>query len=313
MLEVTLAPEKAEIMVSEPTYLRVQVRTRSQAALTLQASWMGRNSLGRPENYDIEAIDNNGKVVPVPAPGPQFGGKSWDVVLSHDKDFETRLFLPSWAPFTEPGTYELRFTSTLPVRSSEHAEWTQVSVRASVTLQVIADDHVRLGELIEHVATRAKARNSDHEDLRVLTTIQDERVLPHLAALLRSDQYSKRFSAAVALGTWNDQRALDALERASTTRAADFALDGYTTEELRAQSAAQLRLTVAQALSESPHPDALPLLLRMKSDDYEGVRLTVVHKISKLPPARSKAMLRAFAKDRDPTVAGEAKRYLSEI
>jgi hypothetical protein len=312
-LEVELVVDRPSIMVSEPIYVRALVHNRSDTPVVMQASWMGRNGLGRPENYTITAIDSGGGAVPSPEAGPQMGGQSWEAELTRDKGFETKLFLPSWAPFTAAGTYELVFETTLPVRAADGTDFTQLPVSARAALTVIADDEAKLGAVIEAAAARASARDGDHEDLRVLGTIRDPRVIPHLAALMASDQYTKRFQSAVVLGTWNDDRALAALKGAMNTQAADFDPAGYTTEELRAQSAEQLRLVVAQALSESPHPGAQALLLTMNADPYYGVRLTVVHELSTMDPARARPLLQAFTKDAHATVAGEAKRYLAAM
>ncbi|HUH03474.1 MAG TPA: HEAT repeat domain-containing protein, partial [Kofleriaceae bacterium] len=310
-LEVELLPTQPAIMISEPIYVRAVIHNRSDVPLVMQASWMGRNGLGRPENYQLEATDAAGTAVPIPDAGPQMGGKSWEVELTRAKPFEANLFLPSWAPFATPGNYQLRFGTTLQVRDPAGTDWTELPVATMAPLTVVADDDAKLAQLIERLATRAAAPDSDHEDLRVLGTIRDPRVVPHLAALMTSNQYPKRFQAAVVLGTWNDDRALAALKGAMTTQASDLDPAGYTTDELREQSAAQLRLTIAQALSSSPHPDARDLLLSMKADPYSGVRLTVVHALSTVDPARAKPLLQTFAKDPDPMVAGEAKRYLA--
>lgn len=312
-LEVELVPNQAAIMVSEPIYVRAVIHNRSDTPLVMQASWMGRNGLGRPENYQLDATDAADVAVPVPEAGPQMGGQSWEVGLTRAKPFEAVLFLPSWAPFSAPGSYQLRFGTTLTIREPAGTDWTELPVAAGAPLTVVADDDARLGQLIERLGARAAAADSDHEDLRALGTIRDPRVVPHLSALMTSGQYTKRFQAGVVLGTWNDDRALEALTGAMNTQASDLDPAGYTTDELRVQSAAQLRLTVAQSLSSSPHPGAKELLLSMKADPYSGVRLTVVHALSTVAPARARPLLQAFAKDPDPMVAGEARRYLAGI
>jgi hypothetical protein len=302
--------DKPAILMSEPTYAKAIVKNRSAVPLTLQASWMGRNRLGRPENYTLEAIDASGKAVPTPDPGPQMGGLSWEAALTTDKSFETRLFLPSWAPFTAPGRYTIGLRTTLPLRRDAGAPWTEIPVVAQAVLTVLPDDAATLGQIIDSAAARVKP--GDDEPIQILSAIRDPRVVPHFAALLASNNYSQKYEAIRALGTWNDDRALSALKGAMATQAADLDAGGYTTESLREQSAQQLRLAVAQALSESPHPGALELLLKMKNDAYEGVRLTVVHKAAKIDPAVGAPLLKAMARDANALVRGEAQRYLRE-
>jgi hypothetical protein len=314
-IEIELAIDQPDIMVSEPVHVRALVHNHSDVPIVMQAQWMGRNRLGRPDNYEIEAVDPTGNVVPLPDAGPGFGGNSWDVTLTREEGFETHLFLPSWAPFSSPGTYALRLTTTLSLRKPDtpRDEAISLPVTTTTSLVVVPDDPVRTLALIERTAKTVSDTDDARRSLRTLGAIRDPRVVPHLVALLRSDEYTRRYEATRVLGTWNDDRALLALKGAIDTGADDLSPSSYTTDALRAQSAAQLRLAVAQALGQSPHPDALELLLSMEGDPEASVRLTVVQKLATLDPSIAKPRLQPFLEDPSSLVVRETTRLLNDL
>ena len=80
-------------------------------------------------------------------------------------------------------------------------------------------------------------------------------------------------------------------------------------------SAENIRLGAADALAESKHPKAIPLLLSMRKDSYASIRLKVVQTLGVLlgvlrtPEAIT--ILQEMSKDENEDVSREANRYLS--
>src|SRR5690606_33185903 len=86
-----------------------------------------------------------------------------------------------------------------------------------------------------------------------------------------------------------------------------------TTKELANQSAANLRHSVAVALSKSPHPEAIPYLLSKRNDTSEGVRITIVHVLGNLKEEEAVPILTEMTLDKSEMVSKEAKRHLNRL
>ena len=76
-----------------------------------------------------------------------------------------------------------------------------------------------------------------------------------------------------------------------------------------------IRSAAANALAESKHPEAIPLLLSMRNDSYASIRLKVVQTLGVLlgvlrtPEAIT--ILQEMSKDENEDVSREANKYLS--
>lgn len=88
----------------------------------------------------------------------------------------------------------------------------------------------------------------------------------------------------------------------------DAALAGL--KHCRKDSDTNVRQSCAQALSASPHPKAWRVLLSMKADALQGVRLTVLHALARRPCAQTAQLIRQMTNDPSKVVRDEAKRYL---
>ena len=112
------------------------------------------------------------------------------------------------------------------------------------------------------------------------------------------------------------QDKLNAIERPE--REDDFH-QRYSHEEMRGAGnrstaismADNVRVAAAHALAESKHPEAIPLLLSMRKDNYWPVRLTVVQALSQLGTPEAITILQEMSKDGNEYVSREANKYLS--
>jgi hypothetical protein len=300
----------AVLMVSEPGELLLSITGRD---LEIEVSSMGRNSLGRPDNYRVTVMAPDGKDLPVVDAGPQFGGQTWVVPLSAERRHTQTMLLPNWAAITTPGKYVVRLESTIRARAPG-GPWHDLPFKMMAPVDVVADDPARLARLIRRHGDDAVGDEHERAEaaMRHLAVMHGPDVVTEWLRIAELPAYTAKQAAARALAASSEDRALAAIVRVAATRAADLPAAGYTTEALREQSAGQLRLTAAQALSDSPHPRALDELLAMKADPDANVRLTVLHRVARIPGADALPLLDAFAADATPLVAKEAKRYLRE-
>lgn len=305
-VKVELIPDKAQVMVGEASFATFRVSNKTQAAITLHVEWLARNSLGRPTTFEVSAVSDQGVPVPVPKLGGAFGGKSWHVEIAPGQHHDLRLFLPNWAPFSSPGNYTVRAATSLEF--GKEAAATRYDVTARASLEVIAADKTHFGALIKRDAAKMKA--GDDEASRRMIHTRDPRVLAVFTDELATQDYTRKFHAIRVLATWNDDRALAGLKRAMKTSAGDLDPDRYTREELRVESAAQLRVSAAYALASSPHPRAGVLLVDLRDDAHPSVRLIVAQNVAKAAPEQAKRVLQKLAEDPAPLVAREAKRIL---
>ncbi|MHC4474748.1 MAG: HEAT repeat domain-containing protein [Planctomycetota bacterium] len=302
-IEVSLIPEKRQIMIGEPIYLLFKVHNRSGRDLQLIEGGDYRNRLGRPESYSITTIREDGKSVPNPDAGQSMGGVRGPQKIPSEGSYVRKLFLPNWARFEEPGKYLITCKRTLNI--SEHApdKWNEeektfdVDVEVDAKINVVLPDEEKMGKVIA-------ALNDD----RALAYINDERVIGHFIEALDNGNSERKYIALRALSKFNDDLALEGLKKGATTTGNDIA--NTTAYELACQVADNVRHTAAVALSKSKHPQALPFLLSMRSDRSESVRITIVHVLGKMDFAESLAMLQEMAQGNSQKVSGEAKRYL---
>jgi hypothetical protein len=309
-LTAALVIPKSRRMVSEPGYAIVQLRGDG---IEVEVAWMGRNTLGRPENYRLQVLDAARTALPTPDAGPQFGGQSWTVTLTNSADYQARLLIDHWVSAPAPGRYTVHAETTVRARRPGQA-WQDVALSVEAPLEIVADDPVALAAVFQ--ALGDVAVGSDHDAagdaVRQLEVVGDPRVVEQWLRVVSRTDYSSKFAALRGLARSTDDRALAAIVGVAKIRAADLPADGYSTEALRMDSAAALRLTAAQALSESKHPGALDALLAMKADPYDSVRLTVLHRAARLADAAAVPLLRAFHQDTSALVRDEAGRYLGE-
>lgn len=312
-VEVSLTPEKPEVMIGEPVFVTFEVRNASGVDLQTPVGGDYRNSLGRPDSYKLSATSEEGNFVRVIDAGPSMGGLVGAEKIPAGGSYRARLFLQHWVAFERPGTYTVVCKKSLSLSGGAASlngldAWASVDVEVKATVKVIPGDPAALGEVIEHFGAQlaeATAAESDYlandrkasGALTALAFLEDKRVVPHLAAVMKLDTRrfdGLKFRAAHALSKYDDDAALAALV------------------ENMGDADDQMRQSVAGALSVSPHPRAWARLLSMRRDKYVGVRLTVVHALGKVKSEDTSALLREMSGDEDEDVRREARRYLSE-
>lgn len=308
-LRVSLVPDEPSSMVGAPVWATLVLQNTGPIAATVELSWMGRNALGRPDNYEISVRDERGARLATPDAGPSFGGLSSSVTIAPGAAQRRRLFLNLWADIAQPGTYTFALRTTLATRGAS-AQAAPLEVRAEATVTMRAQSPSELSAVI--AALEARATRLDEEAARSLTQIRDPRVIDALVRLSSRPGSSSTMAYLSALARFDDERSVSAIERALAVSARDLDPARYTTDALREQSAQSLRYSAAVALSECPHPRALAALLSLQRDPNDNIRLAVVHRASRMPPADGAPILRAMQSDRSPLVAGEAQRYLRE-
>jgi hypothetical protein len=313
-IKATLIPEKTTIMLGEPTRLSFLVTNKSNLDLDVIVGGDYENALGRPDSFKVTVVDENQKPVPQPVAEPDFGGMFGPQKLPANGSYAFSLFLPHWATFEKTGSYTIMAERKLELGPYVKGNWdpqqkrTAHLAQAEAKIEVVALDSVKMGQLIEEYG-RAFLTNDGGKAGDALSYIHDERTLPFLLKALETNSYSQRFAAIQVLAKYNSDRALDGLKKSMGTTGADFA-GRVTRPELGDSLADNIRHGAACALSQSPHPGAIPFLLTQRHDSYYGVRLDVVHALGKMKAEAAVPMLTEMTGDQNEMVSGEARRYL---
>ena len=309
LIEVSLLPDKPVIMLGEPIHLSFIVRNLSETNLEFGEGGDYRNRLGRPESYDVRAVRSDGKPVSKPEILLSMGGLLGIVKVPAGGAATRHLFLPHWAPFEETGIYTITCKRTLGFGGIS------VPVETSVQIEVVKSDHEKMGEIIEKLG--AEMLGGDKERARLasqsLDYINDERVVPYLVKAVDPGDYSLTMSSLRALIKYNTDSAIEGIKRGMRVSHEEMREAGN--ESTAISLAERIRSEAANALSESKHPEAIPLLLSMRKDSYASIRLKVVQTLGVLlgvlrtPEAIT--ILQEMSKDENEDVSREANRYLS--
>ncbi len=315
-LEVSLVIDKPKIMLGEPVYLSFIVQNESDQDLQVLVGGDYRNSLGRPETFNVTVTKDDGKRVPQPDAGMSFGGLIGPQKLPAKGNYMFRLFLPHWAAFDEVGNYIIVAKRTLKLRKYSSNRWDfnettiDVPAQAEATIEVVPSDRARMGEVIEDLGTTMLTARWDKAEAAAdtLSYIQDERVIPYFGRALETNDYELKFKALGALAKFNDDGAFQTIKKGMETKGED--IGNTTNEKVANQLAENIRNAAAAALAKSPHPAAIPFLLSRRNDPSEGVRITVLHVLGKMKPEDAIPILQEMVRDRNERVSKEAKRYL---
>ena len=318
-LVATAAPEKAEIMLGEPTYLSFEVANKSDKNWRLQVGGDYRNRLGRPESFTVEVVGPDGKTVPQPDAGMSMGGLTYSHPLPAEGVHAFSLFLPHWATFEKTGKYKLTIRRKLvliPVEGTDAFpdKASTVTLSATATITVVPPDKTKFGTLIAAFgSTMADPKSPDRNRAeKMLAEIRDARVIPHFVKLAGLPRYEPRTSAGDVLARFDTDEAFDALKKLLTTTAADLR-GSATTVELEESSAAAVRHSTVGDIGKSPHRDALPLLWSYADDPYYGVRITVLHKAAEVKSVKARAIIEKMTTDKNEIVRDEAIRYKKKL
>jgi hypothetical protein len=320
-IEISLSPDKPDIMLGEPAYLSFVVQNRSGQTLQMIVGGDYRNVLGRPESFSVTTIGDDGKEVAQPDAGPGFGGLMGPVSIPPQGSYTFKLFLPDWATFTKRGGYSITARRTLDL-SKDGANWidrdaagktSKLSVEASTRIRIIPQDKEKMGEIID--ALGAAMLDNDKNDpspeltSQSLSYIADERVIPYFVKVYDGNP-NRKIIAIRALAKFNNETAFRVLKEAMETKVEQITDAG--SKGFEADIANNIRLDAARALADSKHPGAIPFLLSHRNDEYYAVRLTIVHVLGEMKPTDKDALplLREMTRDADKVVSDEVRRYL---
>lgn len=315
---VSLATDAPSAFVGEPVYMTLEFFNPSAEPIELEMAWMGRNSLGRPENFTVRVEDPRGALLPTRDAGPSFGGRSWRQRVRAGERHAVRLLLAQWAITTAPGRHAVSVRTEITARTVGGADGV-ATIEARTALDVVpasADAMGALLERLERAASRVDGSKASEEASRALLFggIRDPRIVDVFVRQAQRPLHGDSTGYLFALGSWNDDRAVAALERALRVTAADLDPSRYANDSLRQMSADSLRLSAAQALGMNEHPRAMTVLLTLRSDTNQSVRLTVMQRAAaRLPRAQSEPIVRGMLDDRVEIVRGEAARLLRTL
>jgi hypothetical protein len=296
-------------MLGEPGYLLFKVANPSDQDLQIIVGGDYRNALGRPDSFKVEVVGADGQKVPQPDAKFNMGGIVGPQKVPAKGEFVFRVFLPHWAAFEKPGRYTVTIRRKLQ-HSLDAKESDGIDTTATTTITVVPADAAKLGTLIASLGVTLLDRNSDEAERaqQMLTAIHDERVVPYFVALAEKPHSSPRFAACRPLGRYNNDQAFEALKKLTKTTGTDIRASA-TTLELAESSADGVRHAAANAVSGSPHPQAIPSLWTLANDRYYGVRITVLHKAAELKTPEARAIIQKMTADENETVRNEAIRY----
>ncbi len=312
-IEVSLLPEKSVIMLGEPIHLSFIVRNLSGTDLRFSEGGDYRNRLGRPESYDVRAVRSDGKQVYKPEILISMGGILGSVRAPAGAAATLRLFLPHWAPFEETGIYTITCKRTLHFWASEElvSERISVPVQTSVQIKVVESNHEKMGEIIEKLGV--EMLGEDNEKARrasqSLDYIDDERAVPYLVKGIDPGDYSLTLLSLSSLSKYISDSAIEGIKRGMSVSHEEIRQAGDRSTAI--SLAEKVRFAAAHALAKSRHPEAIPLLMSMRKDNYWPVRLTVVHAFSRLGTPEAITILQEMSKDGHEDVSREAHKYLS--
>ncbi|HEX5703261.1 MAG TPA: HEAT repeat domain-containing protein [Pyrinomonadaceae bacterium] len=307
LFEVSLELDKDTIMLSEPMYMSFHFKSFSSRDLCVGIGGDYRNKLGRPNSFKVSVVREDAKAVPQPDAGPGFGGFSGCGIIPAGKTYDIRLYLPHWATFEDAGSYEITVERNLRVGAyTAESVPTSFKARLSRTLNVVANDSEQTSALINSLGAvmLEKDNQKNREAASMLGYyVKDKRTLPHFAAAMEkfgaepewSDEQIIVAKAAWALSTFDDDRAIDALEKVMTSQVDDT------------------RLAVAEAFAASKHARAYNLLLSMKNDTYSLVRVRIAERLSQVNSKDSIALLREMLADENEDVRKAARVSLDKL
>lgn len=305
--EVTLKPDKETIMLNEPIYVSFHFQSLASRDLCVGIGGDYRNSLGRPSRFTVSVVRDDGKPVPQPDAGPGLGGFVGCGVIPAGKTYDIRLFLPHWATFEDVGAYTIKVERHLGVQAySADSPITTFKANVSARIEVVQDNGDQMGALINSLGTAMLENDNDkgNESASRLGYLRrDQRTLPYFASALEkfgsasewSNEHRIAETATRVLSTFDDDRAIDALEKAMTSSVEDT------------------RLGIADAFSASKHHRALDLLLTMKEDTYWFVRLRVAQRLANVYSKKSISILSAMLKDENGDVREAARESLDKL
>ena len=315
-ITTTLTADKSEFMFHEPIELKWNIANGNDNDI----SFMTDENMGN--STVVWAVSDDGEVL---LENEWMGGGHSGPVqyrrILRQNSLPYEIFLPDKFAIPKPGRYTINVTRNLWVRRIEPAKddggpwsrieenenWLPVSIPvvASITIDVVPTDPVKLGKQIDELVGQLRDRKEGaNHALKVLCAIDDERVVPYLVEEIREKNYNA-FHAIRALSKFKSDAALEGIKKALTF--SDY----------------NLLLSASYALSESKHPQAISELLKNENHPHYVVRLVVVQSAKKMDRQTALEMLRRRFNDPGgylgnnnehyTDVAEEARRIYKEL
>jgi hypothetical protein len=224
------------------------------------------------------------------------------------------LFLPHWASFEETGIYTITCKRTLGFIGSGGflgPGGISVLVETSAQIEVVESNHEKMGEIIEKLSVEMLGEDKEKARLasQSLDYINDDRAVPYLVKAVDPGDYSLTLSALRSLSKYNTDSAIEGIKKGMRVGPEEIREAGDMSTAI--SMARTVRSAAANALAESKHPEAIPLLLSMRKDSYAPIRLTVVQTLGVLKTPEAITILQEMSKDENEEVSREADRYLS--
>ncbi|MDQ3800062.1 MAG: HEAT repeat domain-containing protein [Acidobacteriota bacterium] len=297
--EVNLIPDKPEIIVGEPIYLSFEVKNLSDVDLGILDGGDYRNRLGRPLSFSIKAVRDDGSEVPVPEINISMGGLISYRKAPKNGKHTFRLFLPLWAPFTEPGNYKISCRKNLKINDYRKADFSGdtfekmwsggVPVNLETALKVLPKDYEKMGKVIKFREAQLKSSDTD-EAVKALIFIEDKRIIDPLISVSGFNS-----AALLRLAHFDDEKAFQAI-----------------TAQLYSNDR-PIRFSAVEALSDSRHPRAAEYILKMKDDEDKMVRLRVMQFLGKTgTPETLKLLREMLLEERNKEWERYVKQYLEK-
>lgn len=310
-IQINLKPDKSTVMLGEPLFLAFEITNLSGDKLGLALGGDYRNQYGRPDSFTVTVKRSDGTELPYLRTLNMGGLSGWDAI-EVGATYTIKLFLPHWATIDRVGVYRVNVKRMMSFANYEPARPAQrkYSFLADVDTEftVVPYDEDRMGGIINSFGSIMLDVSDPRavDSAEALRALNDKRVIPYFAEALRKFADPQDIPAdaktiiinrraIAALGTYDDDRAIEALQGAVNSRTDDT------------------RLAIANALSDNPHRSAIKLLLTMRDDEYGFVRLRVAQALKKVKTNEARAILHKLLNDEDEGVRRAARDSLNEI
>lgn len=295
-LDAGFTPDKAECILGEPVFITFSVKNISDKPYGFFVGGDNRGSV-RHNRFRITAADSDGRPVKDPYSYEHHGGHGKDVILQAGESYAERLFLGFWCAFDKPGVYDVKCERTLTADGLE-PKYPPAPIVTTFKLNILPFDKEKMGEVIAGLGK--KVREGDelavYEATLALSEIDDEAVIPHLAASLTKGDFQNRLPAVKGLSRFATDAAADALivalndpdyavgeaagEALRKNKMADRAVDTLLEQLRNVQSS--VRTLAARGLGYTGSERALDPLIKAMDDPTPAVGQVAAEALGKL-------------------------------
>ena len=351
-IEAGFVPEDTEIILGQPLLATFVVTNRSEKPYTFSTGGAYRGSV-RDNNFRITATNAKGQPVRDPHSYMNFGGIGGSEELESGDTYTKRLYLGLWCAFDEPGEYAVtceRSLSHFPAITTTFklvvAPYDRERMQKAIAAlgrrvretevpdgkelhDLVAKQHPELeGKRLQLIERKLRGERQEAltEATRALAAIQDDGVIPHLAASLAKGSFANQIPAIEGLSRFPTDASATALRLALSSpdhavrEAAGRALqqvqktDGAVDALLKDLSAeeAPRRAVAARALGATGSRRALEPLIAALKDTDASVREQAAEAIGALGRPEGIPMLQQLLMGEDlPLRVAAAKGLLA--